>query len=55
MASYSEQFLNKTIEIWQPHCSVPLTIEDAQEITNNMVDLFTYLNELRHKYDQKET
>jgi len=54
MADYSEQFLKHTIEVWQPHSPEPLTLEDAREIADNMVDLFTYLNELKQKYDQKE-
>jgi len=51
MADYSKQFLQETIQIWQPHSPEPLTLEDAQEIADNMVDLFTYLNELKQKYD----
>lgn len=54
MADYSEQFLQETIKVWQPHSPEPLTLEDAREIANNMAELFIYLNDLNQKYDQKE-
>ena len=50
MAEYSKEFLKKTIEIWQPYSEAPLTLEDAREITDNMVDLYSFLFELEQKY-----
>ena len=55
MADYSKEFLEYTIKTWQPHSLEPLSLEDAHEIANNMVELFIYLNELKQKYDKKET
>ena len=51
---YSDEFLRKTIKIWQPHSPKPLTLEDAREIADNMAELFIYLDHLSKKYDQKE-
>jgi len=50
---YSQEFLDKTIKHWQPRSKKLLTLEDAREITNSMVDLVIYLNELDKKYGQK--
>lgn len=47
---HSEEFLEKTIEVWQPYSDVTLTNEDAKEITKNMVQLFEFLIELDKKY-----
>ena len=46
MAEYSTEFLKRTIEVWQPYYSTPLTLEDAREIAENMVNLATLLLEL---------
>ena len=54
MANYSKEFLEKTIRIWQPHSPDPLTYEDAQEIADNMVDLYSFLIDLKQKHDQEE-
>lgn len=54
MAKYSKQFLEKTIAVWQPYSPDPLTIEDAQEIADNMLGLYSYLLELKQTHDQKE-
>lgn len=43
---YSKDFLNRTIEVWQPYFSAPLTMRDAREITENMTALFNFL--IRH-------
>jgi len=53
MEEYSNEFLNETIQEWQPYSSEPLTLEDAREIVNNMVNLYTYLNELNEKYGEE--
>ena len=42
-SKYSEEFLNKTIGIWQPYSSTPLSLNDAREITSNMTALFNFL------------
>ena len=42
-SKYSKEFLNKTIEIWQPYSPVPLSLNDAIEITDNMTALFNFL------------
>jgi hypothetical protein len=58
MANYSEAFLKRTIEVWQPYSPTPLTLEDAREITANMTALFSFLLELDKKYGEpkeKET
>ena len=43
---YSKDFLDKTIEVWQPYFPIPLTLKDAREITENMTALFNFL--IRH-------
>jgi len=43
MNKYSKEFLNKTIEIWQPYSPAPLSLNDAREITSNMTALFNFL------------
>lgn len=54
MNDFSQEFLKKTIEVWQPYYSKILTLEDAREIAVNMVDLFSFLHELEQKYEEKE-
>lgn len=41
----SEEFLDQTIEIWQPHSHRPLTREDAQEIATNVAGFIQALRE----------
>ncbi len=56
MAEFSEEFLQRTIKVWQPHYPYPLTLEDAREIAENMTGLFRLLDKLDRKYaDEKET
>jgi len=43
MNKYSNEFLNETIKVWQPHNPAPLTLNDAREITENMTALFNLL------------
>lgn len=43
MNKYSKEFLNKTIEVWQPYSPTPLSLNDAREITGNMTALFNFL------------
>ncbi len=54
MAEYPKNFLQKTIQVWQPHTPEPLSLEDAQEIADNLIGLYSYLLELKEKYDQEE-
>lgn len=54
MAKYSDEFLEQTRDVWQKYSKMPLTLEDAREIAENMTALFTYLDKLELKYD-KET
>jgi len=42
-SKYSKEFLNKTIEIWQPYSPALLSLNDAIEITSNMTALFNFL------------
>ena len=42
-SKYSKEFLNKTIEVWQPYSPTPLSSDDAREITGNMTALFNFL------------
>jgi len=54
MADYSKEFLEKTIQVWQPHTPIPLSLEDAREIAENMTGLFSFLLELEEKYGKEE-
>jgi hypothetical protein len=42
-SKYSKEFLNKTIEVWQPYSPTPLSSNDAREITGNITALFNFL------------
>ena len=42
-SKHSKEFLNKTIEVWQPYSPTPLSFNDAREITENMTSLFNFL------------
>jgi len=47
---YSKEFIQKTIQVWQPHSKDKLTEDDAREIAANMADLFILLADLDWKY-----
>ncbi len=49
MDNYSKEFLEKTIKVWQPYSPIPLTLEDAREIADNMLGLFSFVLELEQK------
>ena len=49
-----KKFLEKTIQIWQPHSDKKLTLEDAREIAENMTGLFSFLLELEEKYGKEK-
>ncbi len=53
MKHYSNEFLEKTIKVWQPYSKAPLSLEDAKEITDNVVALYTFLSELEKKYGKE--
>ncbi len=40
---YSKEFLDKTIQAWQPSSKELLTYQDAEEITYNAVGLYRLL------------
>jgi hypothetical protein len=48
--SYSEEFLDKTIKVWQPYSKKFLTHEDAREIAKNMVAFINFLKQLDEKH-----
>lgn len=51
---YSRKFLKKTIDVWQPYSHTLLSLEDAEEIIDNMTGLFEFLIELDKKYGKEE-
>ena len=53
-SKYSKEFINKTIKIWQAYSDVPLSSNDAIEITENMISLFNFLITVDIKNNQKE-
>ena len=50
MAGYSQELLDKTIMVWQPHSEAKLSAQDAIEIIDNTIALFELLEELEEKY-----
>jgi hypothetical protein len=53
MRKYSKEFLNKTIEVWQPYSPTPLSLDDAWEISQNMTALFNFLIASDNKSNDK--
>ena len=53
MEKFSQNFIQKTIEVWQPYSEAPLSLEDAREIAENMTGLFSFLIELERKYGKE--
>jgi len=53
-SKYSKEFLDKTIEVWQPYSPTPLSLNDAREIMGNMTALFDFLITADIKNNQKE-
>ncbi len=43
METYTKDFINKTIQIWQPYSPTPLSSDDAREIVGNMTALFNFV------------
>ena len=52
-SKFSLKFLQKSIKIWQPYSDVPLSSNDAIEITENITDLFNILITEDKKYNNK--
>jgi hypothetical protein len=46
----SQDFIERTKQVWQPYAPHPLTEEDAREIADNLTALFSFLAELDKKY-----
>ena len=46
MAEFTREFLERTMEVWQPRYDHPLTLDDAREIAENMIGLFKLLDNL---------
>jgi len=53
MDKYSQEFLNKTIKIWQPYSPTQLSLNNARKITENMTALFNILIAEDKKYNNK--
>jgi len=53
MAEFSKEFLEKTIKVWQPYSSTPLSLEGAREIAENVIGLYKLLFELEVKYGKE--
>ena len=51
----SQELLEKTIKVWQPHSKEPLTMEDAREIVVNTCNFFNLLIELDEKYSGRKS
>jgi hypothetical protein len=50
VSEFTKEFLEKTIEVWQPRFERTLTLEDAREIAESMTGLFRLLEILDRKY-----
>ena len=50
MQYFSKAFLEKTIRIWQPYSSTPLSLQDAEKIAKNVTELLEFLAQLDTKY-----
>lgn len=48
--AFSKEFLERTIQVWQPYSKEKLTLNDAEEITRNVANYFNLLIELDKKY-----
>jgi hypothetical protein len=53
MRKYSKEFQKKTIELWQPYSDIPLSSNDAIEITENITALFNFLIASEKKSNDK--
>ena len=55
MAKFSKEFLEKTIQVWQPYSEAPLSLDDAREIAENMTGLYALILKLEQKYGKDKT
>lgn len=46
-SSYPPEYLRQTIQVWQPHFPNPLTMDDAREIADTVLNLYDYLLEIK--------
>ena len=53
MFRFSQEFLEKTIRVWQPFSSSVLSEEDAREIAENIMGVFSLLSEWEKKDGEK--
>ena len=47
---FSKEFLERTVQVWQPYLKEPLSLDDAEEIANNAVGFYTFIAELDQKF-----
>ncbi|MBF0523369.1 MAG: hypothetical protein HQL24_09995 [Candidatus Omnitrophica bacterium] len=52
MAKYPKDYLEKTIQLFQPYSEALLSLDDAQEIADNALDLYAYLIELKERHER---
>jgi hypothetical protein len=50
--TFSNDFINKTREVFEPLCHKKLSDEECIEIANNLLSLELYLEELKEKYEK---
>jgi len=50
----NQPLIQKTIRLFSPPNGDPMTEQDALETIQNAVDLYSYLLELKEKYDAQE-
>ena len=49
MPRYPKEYLERTIQLFQPHCEAPLTLSDAEEIADCALDVYEYVLKLKQK------
>ena len=54
MTDFTKEFLERTLEIWQPRYDRPLTLDDAREIAENMIGLFKVLDNLDKTHEKQK-
>jgi hypothetical protein len=54
MTRYSKEFLEETIQVWQPLSEEKLTEEDAREIVENLTGFFSLLRQWEQKNGEDE-
>ncbi len=55
MATYPQDYLERTIKLFQPFSDTPLTLEDAREIADCVLDVYAYALELKEKHEKEKT